>query len=510
MIATGIVIANTAPTPQIVACAMREGTTLMDITYRVNDPDDAVVSAWPLAFVDGTRSFAKVIRPATFVEGTENNFGTNVLANTSYQLVWDVGADWNIDLGQIKFEIICKDSGGLLPFAWISIPATVETEALTISKNTPTAIQTLDALFWLYALKDDDLALASGILSGNSESGVFNSVTLVSGSSLEIYATPFVLKKMNLDFAGSHDYSLTVTARAGLSNPNVCYAVSRPFAGLVKVCGWGNDGWNSTKFIPSNPSDLVDVIAIAAGNMHGLALKSDGTVVNWGESVDNGNVPAGLKGVTAIAASDKNSIALKSDGTVVCWGSNIYGQNNPPIGLSSVKAIAAGFNFNLALKQNGTVVGWGRNDKGATTIPVGLTNVIAIAAGSYHSLALKSDGTVVGWGGNDYGVINIPSGLTNVTAIVSNSHNLALKSDGTVVGWGGRNMSGETNIPTDLKNVISIAAGSSHSLALKGDGTVVGWGGNFYGQISIPVGLTNVVAIAARYGHSLALQAKTK
>jgi hypothetical protein len=40
----------------------------MDVIYRVNDPDDATLKVRALAFVDGERSFAKVLRPVTFVE----------------------------------------------------------------------------------------------------------------------------------------------------------------------------------------------------------------------------------------------------------------------------------------------------------------------------------------------------------------------------------------------------------------------------------------------------------
>ena len=55
--------ANTAPTVVIQSAAMRPGTTLMEVVYRVNDPDDATVKTRALAFVDGVRSFAKVLKP---------------------------------------------------------------------------------------------------------------------------------------------------------------------------------------------------------------------------------------------------------------------------------------------------------------------------------------------------------------------------------------------------------------------------------------------------------------
>jgi hypothetical protein len=46
---------------------------------------------------------------------------------------------------------------------------------------------------------------------------------------------------------------------------------------------------------------------------------------------------------------------------------------------------------------------------------------------------------------------------------------MALKSDGTLLAWG-NNQYGQTNIPANLSNVVSIASGGSHNLALAGDG----------------------------------------
>ena len=66
-------------------------------------------------------------------------------------------------------------------------------------------------------------------------------------------------------------------------------------------------------------------------------------------------------GVTAIAAGDYHTVALKSDGTVVAWGDNGYGQTTVPVAAQSgVTAIAAGGYHTVALKNDGTVVAWGR------------------------------------------------------------------------------------------------------------------------------------------------------
>src|SRR5438046_10470554 len=62
------------------------------------------------------------------------------------------------------------------------------------------------------------------------------------------------------------------------------------------------------------PLDLVDVnnvVAIAAGYQHRLALKQDGTVVAWGtNNLGQTGVPPGLSNVVSIAAGGTRSLAI--------------------------------------------------------------------------------------------------------------------------------------------------------------------------------------------------------
>ncbi|MCL5037450.1 MAG: hypothetical protein M1269_10110 [Chloroflexi bacterium] len=206
---------------------------------------------------------------------------------------------------------------------------------------------------------------------------------------------------------------------------------------------------NNDKNTPVQVSNLTGVISIAAGGDHSLALKSDGTLWIWGsndygklgDGTDvNKNTPIQVKGpdgigyltdIIAIAEGDLHSLALKADGTVWAWGCNETGQlgdgtdvdKNTPIQvkgldgigyLTDVIAIAEGDLHSLALKADGTVWAWGYNyngqlGDGTTTnknIPIqvsNLTDIIAIAGGGNHSLALKSDGTVWAWGDNGFG-----------------------------------------------------------------------------------------------------------
>lgn len=249
-------------------------------------------------------------------------------------------------------------------------------------------------------------------------------------------------------------------------------------------------------YMPSDlPAALSNVIAIAAGEYHVLALKADGTVATWPMSYYSlpllTNVPARVTNVVAIAAGGNVSMALRADGSVIAWG---VGPTNAPIGVSNVIAIATSGSHCLAVRSNGTVIGWGDNSYGKATPPAGLSNVISVAAGYNHSVALKADGTVVLWGS----YTNVPPGLSNVIAIsAGGSLTMALTADGKVVGWGYN----PAYIPKDLSNVVAISAGTYGNLSLKADGTVAGKVSSSSLQ---PPQLSNVVAIACapdgRYG----------
>jgi len=97
------------------------------------------------------------------------------------------------------------------------------------------------------------------------------------------------------------------------------------------VTAWGfNDMGQATV-----PAGLGNIVAVAGGLEHNLALKSDGTVLGWGSNgawangecqfIGNTNcvrepagqidIPPGLSNVVAIAAGNFHSMALKIEGT---------------------------------------------------------------------------------------------------------------------------------------------------------------------------------------------------
>ena len=101
-----------------------------------------------------------------------------------------------------------------------------------------------------------------------------------------------------------------------------------------EVVSWGSNRYGQT----NAPPDLTNVIAVAAGATHSLALRADSTVAAWGDGTYGQIlVPLGLTNVVAVAAGDLHSLALKSDGTVVAWGAGTANSGTwPDLGQSLV------------------------------------------------------------------------------------------------------------------------------------------------------------------------------
>ena len=255
---------------------------------------------------------------------------------------------------------------------------------------------------------------------------------------------------------------------------------------------------------------LTDIVAIAAEG-HSVALREDGTVWTWGSN-DSGQLGDGttedrdtpvqvvapngdgvLENIVAIAAGRFHTMALEQDGTVWTWGRNggVLGDGTEINRHTPVKVKI--FESQEALEE------------------------IVFVAGSDHTLAVKDEGTVFSWGNNLHGQLGDgttedknaavqvkgPEGEEDLTEIslveMGREHSIALKDEGTVWTWG-NNQRGQlgngTNSPSsfpvqvkapdgedDLEEVLVVAAGTNHSIAVKADGSIWTWGRNWDGQL---------------------------
>ncbi len=212
----------------------------------------------------------------------------------------------------------------------------------------------------------------------------------------------------------------------------------------------------------------------------------------------------GLSNIVNVAAGFQHTLALRSDGTVWAWGNDVFDN-----GYNASGALGAGYAVPL----------------GCTNLPIPVmiptrTNIVAIAAGNGFSLALDTSGNVWGWGDNEDGQIggavtgggagtNVPTvvqGISNVIAIAAGDgnwydylygngegHSVALTADKTVWTWGnnesgqlGRSVGNIASTPgrvPGLSNIVAIAAGYAFSLAVSSNGEVYAWGDNNFGEL---------------------------
>lgn len=161
--------------------------TVLDVKFSVNSTND-YVKVRVLAFEDGERNWTKVIRPKTFVDGTESCLGDHVAARTEHTLSWRVTEDWQIDLAKVKIEILTMDQNmALLPLSFITIPANGSNKAMIVAWNATTDEQIQNALYWLYASNDPGLTLTNGTLANGTLAYVLSKMGYqeLAGSDLE-------------------------------------------------------------------------------------------------------------------------------------------------------------------------------------------------------------------------------------------------------------------------------------------------------------------------------------
>lgn len=306
-------------------------------------------------------------------------------------------------------------------------------------------------------------------------------------------ATNGNLEVPGLRIADAGAYALVVSNHAGMSTTRL-FSLE-----ITQVKLWGLLG--SGAFAVSNiPPSLTNLVAIAGGDSHIVALRRDGTVIQWGNA--GAPVPDGLTNVVSVAAGSRFSVALRSDGYVVVWGSANAATIPVPDGLQDVAAIAAGWWHVVALRSDGTVVAWGPPSAGDFSAPSGLDNVVAISATFGASTALRADGSLVHWPKLENTGPADPATITNAVALAGSpassvGHTLAQLADGSISVWGYPRYL--YPVPAGLP-FESMAAGGSHDLFLLAGGSVAASGANAGGATNVPAGLPPAASVFATGG----------
>lgn len=195
--------------------------------------------------------------------------------------------------------------------------------------------------------------------------------------------------------------------------------------------------WPFGSGAPTQVPGLANIFSVSAGGGHYLALSRSGQVWAWGSNtngqlglgstqsrVDTPQKVAALSDMVAIAAGYSHSLAVDSSGQVYAWGSNDNGQlgNNTTVGSSTPKAVlnvqkavqvSAGKETSMALTADSRVYTWGYGEYGQLgsytsdnyrAQPTALTSsfgtAVLITSGMNHSMLLSDTGAIYTWGRN--------------------------------------------------------------------------------------------------------------
>lgn len=322
---------------------------------------------------------------------------------------------------------------------------------------------------------------------------------------------------------------------------------------------------------------------VSAGENFSLGIKMDGTLWGWGQNSNrlglglgnlaDQNLPTQIGTANdwaTVSAGNVHSLAVKTNGTLWTWGNGQFGQlgnglfNSATPNVTQVGtatdwlSVSAGNRFSLAIKTTGTLWSWGLNNTGQLGInnlvdqnlPVQVgtaNNWLKIDAGNQHSLAIDNTGLIWAWGNNTFGQLGDGTYTTSLVPIIistSNNwvevsagfdHSMALDSNGILNTFGnntngqlcdGTNTTSNVMIPISFNNAglviqyIAISAGNNFSLAIKNDNTLWSGGFNTSGQLGLgnntatntlnQVGTSNTwFAISAGDTHSLAMENST-
>jgi len=296
---------------------------------------------------------------------------------------------------------------------------------------------------------------------------------------------------------------------------------SSNWGGDSAVYDYVNDEWLKGDSVEAQLDGTVDVKQIFSTYNAFAAVRTDGSVVTWGDSrggdsaihyydeksnqwTTGDSVTAKLDGtvdVTHIFSTLNSFAALRNDGSVITWGTDYGGGNSSLVtekldGTVDVTRIFSTDNAFAALRSDGSVVTWGDFSWGGDSSAVaakldGSIDVTHIFSTDSAFAALRADGSVVTWayyndGGNSSAVASKLDGTIDVKQIYSTgSAFAALRTDGSVVIWGNSGLGGDSSAvaalldgTVDVTQIYSIASAFA---ALRADGSVVTWGWGDYG-----------------------------
>jgi len=329
-------------------------------------------------------------------------------------------------------------------------------------------------------------------------------------------------------------YSSPVQTISGGNNWKQASAGS-DMAAAIKTDGtlwlWGTNSYGGlgTNDLVSYSSPVQTIASgtnwklVQLGQWFSFAIKNDGTLWGWGQNTSGQlgtndatkysspvQTVSGGNNWKQVTCGQIHTLAIKTDGTLWVWGGNNFGQlgtNNRTNYSSPVQTVSGGTNWktlmdgycattrSAAIKTDGTLWMWGSNPNGAmgdNTSGNNYSSPIQTIAGGNNwksvstslsgaTCAIKIDGTLWVWGNNTAGQLGTGDTTPQSSPVqtVAGGNNWkqcgssgnqtyagmgAVKTDGTLWTWGSSGaygIGGRNNLTNVSSPAQTIAAGTN-------------------------------------------------
>jgi len=345
----------------------------------------------------------------------------------------------------------------------------------TINKylgDAPAQVQSFSTLVAIDAGNKSDLAVL-----GDGSVWVWGNTEIAPASMTAIHV-PGLRSVIHRPVDGNHDFAVIEQPGTDASCPTSSSVYTW---GLNRLGDLGIGVSVQQTF--STPQDVTaldcqNVVAMAAGAQHMVALTGSGQVYVWGGgvrdtlgdgSIESSDVPVLNAAATALTGGTSSGVEVTAgssiggilvNGQAYVWGNNKQGEcgcGSTMGGVDTPSAVEQGgllFSFidqggdignnghTLALTATGAVYAWGTGTNGQlgqgnttnSSVPVlvpGLPVITDVRAGGVHSMALDAGGNVWAWGGNADGQVGNGT-LTDVLTPVDVESGIGMISAGDV------------------------------------------------------------------------------
>ena len=245
---------------------------------------------------------------------------------------------------------------------------------------------------------------------------------------------------------------------------------------------------------------------MSVGHDHACGVKTDGTLVCWGDNTESETtLPSDNSGFGSVAAGKNFTCAAKTTGGAVsCWGA----RTDTPTSNSDFATLDAGVSHACGRTSAGAIVCWG--DAGQDKLAVPNAMFTAFAVGDYHTCGRKTDGVIVCWGSAPPSTVTAPepdqpppaSAVPVYDVGVGNDFACARNANSQVFCWG--NVAGDednprTQVPADTLFATLVVAKTHACGIVEGSREVNCWGDPSNRKLQAPAGGFASIAVGDFY-----------